>query len=96
MPNSSCHGSTLRVAVDTKNALDQTANIGVYNWSVLMEGEAKNGSCSIPADSGKRDELLKRARQFSIKLVDHILGNLMQSCRSEIITQRSPEFFHLF
>jgi len=41
MPNLPFHGSTVGVAVNTKNALDQTANVGIDNWSVSVEGETE-------------------------------------------------------
>lgn len=91
MPNLPFYGSTVGVAVNTKNALDQTANVSVDNWSVVMEGETENGSRGVSADSRERNELLKRVWQFPIKLADNISGNPMQSFGSEIITERSPE-----
>jgi len=96
MPNLPFHGSTVGVAVNTKNALDQTANVGIDNWSVSVEGETEDGSRGVSADSRQRNELLKRVWQFPIKLVDNISGNPTQSFRSEIVTERSPEFLYLF
>lgn len=90
LPDPFIHDRTQGIPADPKDTTENPADIRVNNGGILVERETENRASGISANARKGGEFIYRIGEFSVSRPCDNLGDLMQSLRSKVVTERAP------
>ena len=80
-----------RVALDVEDPLEDSADVGVKDWGILVESEAENRAGCVAPDAPKRHEFFEGVGELAIEVSDDLLGDALEPPGAEVVAEGAPE-----